>query len=146
MSGDRTLWEPFVPLLAPRFRLIAVDLPGHGDAVALEPGLLPQLRGLRAVIEALDPAPLGLVGHSMGTLPAILFRSSTRDVVGSIAVEASLDLAGLAATFGAERGIPEDEREHRSDVGASARAGLVVGEVWVEWTPVADGATCARVA
>ncbi|MEU6841688.1 alpha/beta fold hydrolase [Streptomyces sp. NPDC046716] len=65
---DRTMWDPVTALLADRFTVIALDLPGHGD--------LPPVRGevtLASLAAGVaDHVPVGshLVGFSLGALVA----------------------------------------------------------------------------
>jgi pimeloyl-ACP methyl ester carboxylesterase len=62
-------WDPLVPALVPGWRLHAPDLRGHGESDWPEP---PAYRlsdlgeDLDAVLDALGPRPVVLVGHSMG--------------------------------------------------------------------------------
>jgi pimeloyl-ACP methyl ester carboxylesterase len=65
---DRTFWSEQVPVLAPHYRTIAVDLPGHGEATAERDqwtvsGFGDDVAGL---LESLDLSNVVLVGHSMG--------------------------------------------------------------------------------
>ncbi|MFW5679226.1 MAG: alpha/beta fold hydrolase BchO [Pseudomonadota bacterium] len=68
-------WRDLAPLLAEHFRVIAMDLPGHGFS---EPVPFYRLTleamadGLRALLDALDVEPDLVVGHSAGA--AILAR------------------------------------------------------------------------
>ena len=66
-------WEPQIRTLSTRRRVIAVDLPGHGQT-----GRLPDGAGLDDYVEAmawligeLEIAPVPVVGHSMGALIAL---------------------------------------------------------------------------
>jgi pimeloyl-ACP methyl ester carboxylesterase len=78
---DRTVWNGQVDVLARTHRVIAVDLPGHGES--------PQARGpwsieacgaeVAALAQRLDLSRIVLVGHSMG---------------GDVAIEAARGLAG----------------------------------------------------
>src|ERR1700751_5955901 len=111
MAGDGGLWDPFVSLWAQSYRGIALDLPGHGAAEHVEPGLVPQLRGVRDVLDVLGLRELVLVGHSMGTLPALLCRSPNHEVIRSIAIEPSLDVAGFASTLSADGRVPDSDEE-----------------------------------
>jgi magnesium chelatase accessory protein len=68
-------WEALMPLLARRFRVTAVDLPGHGFTAAKRaPDLtLPGVaRALAELLRALPSRPELVVGHSAGA--AILAR------------------------------------------------------------------------
>jgi pimeloyl-ACP methyl ester carboxylesterase len=62
-------WDPLVPALVPGWRLVAPDLRGHGESAWAEP---PAYRigdfaaDVGAVLDALAPGRVVLVGHSMG--------------------------------------------------------------------------------
>ncbi len=77
----------------------------------MEPGLIAQLRGVRDLIYGLGFNQFAFVGHSMGTLPAILFQSADHEVIASVAVEPSLDVAGFASALGVVDEVPEDDDE-----------------------------------
>ncbi|HEX9260153.1 MAG TPA: alpha/beta hydrolase [Acidimicrobiales bacterium] len=110
MGASRGIWEPFVDPLAGAHRVIAVDLPGFGDNAHLEPGLIGQVRCVRRVIDEMRLEAPVLVGHSMGTLPALMTTARSTAVCGSVAVEPSLDVGGFLASLTSEP-IPDDERE-----------------------------------
>lgn len=84
---DHTFWDAQVPLLAERYRVITLDLPGHGAAGATREhwsvgGLGADVAGL---IEGLDLHDVVLVGHSMGGPVALraagLARGRVRGIV-----------------------------------------------------------------
>jgi pimeloyl-ACP methyl ester carboxylesterase len=68
-GGHAHWWDPLVPALVPGWRLLAPDLRGHGESDWAEP---PRYRiedfaaDLDAVLAALAPGRVALVGHSMG--------------------------------------------------------------------------------
>jgi pimeloyl-ACP methyl ester carboxylesterase len=69
LGADRHIWDPLVPLLAPRREVIAIDLPGFGESPALE-GPVPTPRAL-AVAVAEHLAAIGVerphvAGNSLG--------------------------------------------------------------------------------
>jgi magnesium chelatase accessory protein len=67
-------WRALAPLLAKKFDVIALDLPGHGFTQAPPRGAysLPQMAAsLAALIASLDVAPEYVVGHSAGAAIAI---------------------------------------------------------------------------
>lgn len=87
LAGDRTHWKDQLRFLWRRRRAVAVDLPGHGDAGAADPGSY----AIEAMAEAVrrTAASLGLerlvaVGHSLGA-----------SVVGALAGRRSELVAGL---------------------------------------------------
>lgn len=62
----------FVPkLVAAGYQVIAVDLPGHGDAAPALTSVVDFGRAIGAVVQALGPFA-GLIGHSMGGAAAAL--------------------------------------------------------------------------
>jgi len=63
-GGDRRAWGPIAGDLARRFRVIAVDLRGHGSSAAPRHGYRPA--DLAADLTGLVPGPVIAVGHSMG--------------------------------------------------------------------------------
>lgn len=69
------------PLLASRFRVIALDLPGHGHSDHLAPGAnYHYLDYVRAALQAADALKLdryALLGHSMGAGIASLMAAAT---------------------------------------------------------------------
>jgi pimeloyl-ACP methyl ester carboxylesterase len=67
-SCDRTYWAPQMRAFADRFRVVAVDLAGHGESgVGRSSWSMPAFGGdVVAVVEKLALADVVLVGHSMG--------------------------------------------------------------------------------
>lgn len=65
---DRTFWSEQVPVLAERYRTVALDLPGHGEATAARDVWKVSTYGedVAGLLEELDLANVVLVGHSMG--------------------------------------------------------------------------------
>jgi pimeloyl-ACP methyl ester carboxylesterase len=91
------IWRRVVPLLAPRYRVVAPDVPGYGGSPAAGPGfaleevadhLAEELRS--AGVEG----PYDLVGHSMGGAIAILIAARRPERVRRLILAAP---AGLAA-------------------------------------------------
>jgi magnesium chelatase accessory protein len=100
-GGATHSWAGVAPLLAERFTVIAVDLPGHGftqmpstERMSL-PGMSDALESLLAVLEA---KPVLAVGHSAGA--AILCRMS---LDRRIAAGRLVSLNGAVLPF---RGLP----------------------------------------
>lgn len=91
-------WGPQMAALGADHRVIAVDMPGHGDSDPLPEG--PRLPDYVAwavrVVEALDCGPVNLAGHSMGSL-----------IAGGLAVERPDLLRRVALLNGVHRRSPE---------------------------------------
>ena len=90
-------WRDLAPLLARDFRVVAMDLPGHGftDKPAMRHLALPAMaHALAQLTAALDAAPAITVGHSAGA--AILARMV---LDGLIAPRALVSLNGAFLPF-----------------------------------------------
>ena len=87
---DRTFWSEQIPFLSPRYRTIAVDLPGHGEATAGRESWHVADFGsdVAGLIEDLDLDNVVLVGHSMGGPVSLRVAALSGDRVrGVIAVD-----------------------------------------------------------
>lgn len=80
-------WGPQATALSRDFRVIAVDMPGHGGSDLLADGArLPDYVVWAAhVVQALDCGPVNLAGHSMGALIAIGLAVTRPDLVRRVA-------------------------------------------------------------
>lgn len=94
-------WRDVMPILAAQFRVIALDLPGHGftrpnhGAKVTLDGMA---RAVGALVEALEVTPALIAGHSAGTaiaLQLLLDRGWRTPVVGF--TPALMPFPGLAA-------------------------------------------------
>ena len=75
-------WRDVMPLLAQSHRVIAIDLPGHGQTVSLSSSnfkLESMGNGVAAVVSAMNIAPDIVVGHSAGA--AILAYACARKLL-----------------------------------------------------------------
>jgi pimeloyl-ACP methyl ester carboxylesterase len=100
-------WGPQFEALSQVARVIAVDMPGHGESDALPdtPGLADYVAWAALVIEALGCGPVNVAGHSMGSL-----------IAGGLAVERP-DLVRRAALL---NGVHRRTAEARAAVLARA--------------------------
>src|SRR5258708_20870919 len=67
---DETSWAEQVPALAKPYRVITIDLPGHGKSGSPKDGKLSMdlfARAVDPVRAESGPPPVVLLGHSMGT-------------------------------------------------------------------------------
>lgn len=81
-------WGPQIQRFAGSFRVIAVDMPGHGQSTRLpgEPALTDYVAWMVAFITALDLGPVNLAGHSMGALISAGVAIERPDLVKRLAV------------------------------------------------------------
>lgn len=87
---DRTFWREQIESFAPRYEMVALDLPGHGESGANRDawsiGGLAQ--DVRALVEGLDLERVVLIGHSMGGPVALMAVPLIRDrVVGVVLID-----------------------------------------------------------
>jgi pimeloyl-ACP methyl ester carboxylesterase len=106
-AGDNAgTWAEVAPELAKSYRVLVLDLPGHGESAPAAGPLKMEtvLGGMEAVLAA-QPAPLTLVGNSLGGWVAMLYaRNNPGRVLRVIAVDGGPvigqrpDLARVPAT------------------------------------------------
>lgn len=87
---DRTFWDAQIPALEERYRVIALDLPGHGEAGAEREAWTVEAFGhdVAGLIDRLDLRDVVLVGHSMGGPVSLKAAALARDRVrGIVAVD-----------------------------------------------------------
>jgi pimeloyl-ACP methyl ester carboxylesterase len=106
VTSSSRIWWRVGPALAERgYRVLAVDLRGHGASPRTEPGLvLADLAG--DVAETVEGPVDLLVGHSLGALVALQLVSSDPGFARRLVLEDppanSIDWAGLAAAVEAD--------------------------------------------
>jgi 3-oxoadipate enol-lactonase len=122
LGTDRTMWDPQLPALAERYRVLRYDLRGHGVSPApASPYAISDLgQDLLALLDRLEIERAALCGASIGAMTSIWVAARAPERVRRMV------LCCTSARFG-----PEASRTYRG------RAELVL-EQGVE--PVADGA------
>jgi pimeloyl-ACP methyl ester carboxylesterase len=100
---DSSSWDAQVPVLAKRYRVIALDLPGHGRSGVPRDGKFSMdlfARAVEAVRAEARADRIVLVGHSMG---APVIRQYARlypgHVAGLVAVDGPLDMRQFGEGF-----------------------------------------------
>jgi pimeloyl-ACP methyl ester carboxylesterase len=86
LAGSTTWWDPVVPVLARNFRVVRVDLRGHGRSPRPRRGYDTATHA-RSVAEALDElgiSRVSVVGHSTGGYVATELAQQRRDAVVSL--------------------------------------------------------------
>jgi 2-succinyl-6-hydroxy-2,4-cyclohexadiene-1-carboxylate synthase len=114
-TGDKSTWRAEAHRVAPRWRVIVPDLPGHGGTdVGDQPErctMAAATRLLRDLIDTLRLGPVALVGYSMG---------------GRLALHLALDAAELVTALVLESASPgvadgQRRRDRQADDEALAR-------------------------
>lgn len=101
LGGSQSTWQIVLGELAERYRVAAVDLPGHGqsDKSAEADYSAAGLAGAVAeAIRALKVAPAIVVGHSLGGAVALHLALEHADVVSGLALVDSVGLGDEIAT------------------------------------------------
>ncbi|MBP0459988.1 alpha/beta fold hydrolase [Streptomyces montanisoli] len=89
LMGRASHWAGTARWLAERHRVVAFDQRGHGESERPADGLLTReayVADAEAVIEALDLAPVTLIGHAMGALTAWQLAARRPDLVRALVV------------------------------------------------------------
>src|SRR5688572_31415579 len=100
---DSSSWDAQVPVLAARYRVITIDLPGHGKSGSPKDGKFSMdlfARAVEAVRAEAGTDKVVLVGHSMGA-PVIrqYARLFPQHVAALVAVDGPLDMRQFPAEF-----------------------------------------------
>ncbi|MEO8303839.1 MAG: pimeloyl-ACP methyl ester esterase BioH [Betaproteobacteria bacterium] len=83
------IWGPLVPRLARRFRVHAVDLPGHGHSALPSPFSLDGAVAAISAATAGQPSPIAVLGWSLGGLLAMRWAKHEPSRIGRIALVAT---------------------------------------------------------
>lgn len=80
---NKTMWDPFIPEFSLKYRIITLDLLGHGetDCVGYVHSMEDQADVVAAIIQELKIRKAVLVGHSMGGYVALAFAEIYPDYV-----------------------------------------------------------------
>lgn len=114
-TGSLHTWDPFLPELARHFRVIAVDLPGHGGTDA--PGDPERYRmerciaDLLAILDGLGVDRTAVLGYSMGGRVALHLAAAAPQRVEGLIVESGspgiADAAERAARIASDRALAD---------------------------------------
>ncbi|MBN3724814.1 alpha/beta fold hydrolase [Burkholderia sp. Ac-20379] len=96
------MWQ--LPHFERRYRVIAVDLRGHGRSTVTPPGTYRQAHYVADIESMLAAQSAGgkfvLIGHSMGAQIAARLAATRPDLVGAVvSIDGSLGVSGAAADF-----------------------------------------------
>ena len=135
--ADRSFWDSQLSEFAPRHRVLAVDLAGHGESGAERKvwGLPEFGADIRATVEAEDLRRVVLFGNSLG---------------GPVAVEAALlmpdrtiGVVGVDTFQNVEHSFPPEEMRFRAESFRMDYAGSIKAMVKMLFHPDADPAVIA---
>ena len=95
-GNDAHIWDDFAPVAAPHYRVLALDLRGHGDSawpLHAEYEYAHHVADLEAVLNGLGIERLVLVGHSLGGRVAMLFAGAHPErMAGLVIVDSAPEL------------------------------------------------------
>jgi len=101
-SNDAHVWDWVAPVLAPHYRVIALDQRGHGDSGRDPEGRYDHetmARDANAAIESLGVARVVIVGHSLGGRVAMRFAGLFPEkLAGLVIVDSAPDLDARGTT------------------------------------------------
>jgi pimeloyl-ACP methyl ester carboxylesterase len=82
-------WLPVLPVFAQRWRVVAVDLRGHGGSGHVEDGygLMEYVSDVAALLGHLGDEPAAVMGHSLGAMIAIGLAAEHPDRVRAVVLE-----------------------------------------------------------
>ena len=81
-------WTPQIDALCSSYRVLAIDLPGHGESAHLAGGdsLSDYVHWAASVVDAHGQGPVSVVGHSMGALIALGLAVERPDLIQRVAL------------------------------------------------------------
>jgi len=107
---DSTSWAAQVPAFDKKYRVITLDLPGHGKSGSPKDGKFSMdlfARAVEAVRVEANAQRIVLIGHSMGAPVIRQYAHLYPDrVAGLVAVDGPLDMRGFAMQTAAGQGPP----------------------------------------
>jgi pimeloyl-ACP methyl ester carboxylesterase len=101
-GNEAHIWDDFAPVVAPHYRVLAMDLRGHGDSDWHPDGAYDyddHVRDLEAVLQHLDLERVVLVSHSLGGRVSMLFGGRHPEMLAGLVIVDSapnLDRRGTA--------------------------------------------------
>ena len=70
------MWDPVRRYLGPAFRVVTLDLPGHGRRIGEPYSMEGAVRAVAAAVQSVAPAPVILVGDSLGAYASMAAAAS----------------------------------------------------------------------
>jgi len=110
--SEASNWIEVVERLLPKYHIVVIDLPGHGDSPGpLENNLQMQslLSGLEAVVEVIPTQKFTLVGNSLGGWVSVLFALENPNKVENLVL---VNSAGLEADYPNHYILPTNVKDY----------------------------------
>lgn len=114
--GSHAVWDEFVKKLSKRFRVIAIDLPGHGKtpAIAYYHSMELLAQCVKSVLDQVGVRRYVLAGHSMGGYTALAFAELfPENIVGICLFNSTSYADSEAKKKDRERVIRLVKKEHK---------------------------------
>jgi len=135
LASNAHWWDLVAARLAPRHRVIAVDLRGHGGSDRPADGydFDTVVGDLRELTAQLHPQPLVVAGHSWGASVALAYSAAVPGVLGAVCVDGGA--TDLKAYFGPTWQMAEQTMKPPALTGITAQT----LRAWMDSSPLADG-------
>ena len=95
-SNEAHIWDDFIPHVAPHYRVLALDLRGHGDSDWHAEGAYDyenHVDDIEAIVETLGIERLVVIGHSLGGRIAMLYAGRNLEkIAGLVIVDSAPEL------------------------------------------------------
>jgi pimeloyl-ACP methyl ester carboxylesterase len=144
LASNARWWDLVAARLAPRHRVLAVDLRGHGTSDRPDGGydFDTVVGDLLEVVAQLHPAPLVVAGHSWGASVALAYAAGDTAALGVVCVDGGA--TDLKAYFGPSWAMAEQTMRPPDLRGISEQT----IRDWMDSSPLSEGsdpATAARI-
>lgn len=126
---DDSSWSAQVPALSKKYRVLTLDLPGHGKSGMPKNGFTMDLfaRAVEAVRVEAKANRLVLVGHSMGTPVIRQYARLYPQHVSALVLVDGVVMLGAPPRPGANRAEPPQAERMRGPDGLKAREAMIRG-------------------
>jgi pimeloyl-ACP methyl ester carboxylesterase len=130
---DETTWEAQVSVLSKQYRVLTLDLPGHGKSASPKDGMFSMelfAKAVEAVRSEAKADKVVLVGHSMGTPVIVQYaRMFPQHTAGLVFVDGLVRIGGGAA------GPAPDPQQAGGPAGRNYRENMIRGMFSASTTP-----------
>ncbi|WP_010135543.1 alpha/beta fold hydrolase [Ochrovirga pacifica] len=119
---NTTMWQPLEPLLAAKYRVVCIDLLGHGKSenIGYVHPMEEMALAVKVVLDSLNIRRSFFVGHSMGGYVALAFAELYPDnVKGLVLLNSTTRADSEEKKMGRERAIAVVKENHKSFIRTS---------------------------